>query len=100
MIIAKRALNTRCSRIWQAIISLRPLRPLSLTQAYVAENVLLDARLGLFHAREGWLAVADLHFGFEVSQRLAGQLVPLWGMESSIARLLGLISDYNARLPP
>jgi len=74
------------------------LRPLSLTQAYVAENVLLDARLGLFHEREGWLAVADLHFGFEVSQRLAGQLVPLWGMESSTARLLGLISDYKPRI--
>jgi metallophosphoesterase superfamily enzyme len=97
MIFAKRALNTRCSRIWQAIISLGPLRPLSLTQAYVAENVLLDARLGLFHEQEGWLAIADLHFGFELSQRLAGQLVPFWGMESSSARLLGLISDYQPR---
>ena len=73
------------------------MRPLSLTQAYVAENVLLDARLGLFHEREGWLAIADLHFGFELSQRLAGQLVPLWGMESSSGRLLGLISDYQPR---
>ena len=26
------------------------------TQAYVAENVLLDARLALFHEREKWLA--------------------------------------------
>src|SRR5205085_9325588 len=40
----------------------------------------------------------DPHFGFEVSQRLAGQLVPLWGMESSTARLLGLISDYKPRI--
>ena len=76
---------------------MRPLRPLSLTQAYVAENVLLDGRLGLFHERESWLAIADLHFGFELSQRLAGQLIPFWGMESSSARLLGLISDYQPR---
>ena len=74
------------------------MRPLSLTQAYVAENVLLDARLGLFHEQEGWLAIADLHFGFELSQRLAGQLVPFWGMQSSSARLLGLITDYEPRI--
>jgi len=40
--------------------------------AYVAENVLLDSRLALFHEEEKWLAVTDLHFGFELSQRMAG----------------------------
>src|SRR5690348_3926550 len=37
---------------------------------------------GPFHEEEKWLAVADLHFGFELSQRMAGNLVPLWGMQS------------------
>jgi DNA ligase-associated metallophosphoesterase len=67
------------------------------TQAYVAENVLLDARLALFHEREGWLAIADLHYGFELSQRAAGRLVPFWGMESASARLFGLLADYQPR---
>jgi metallophosphoesterase superfamily enzyme len=45
--------------------------------AYIAENVLLDSRLALFHEEDKWLAVADLHFGFELSQRMAGHLFPL-----------------------
>ena len=68
---------------------------LSRTQVYVAENVLLDARLALFHEKNGWLAIADLHFGFELSQRAAGRLVPFWGMESTSARLFGLLADYH-----
>ncbi|MGI9115837.1 MAG: metallophosphoesterase [Chthoniobacterales bacterium] len=68
---------------------------LSRTQIYVAENVLLDARLALFHKRERWLAIADLHYGFELSQRAAGRLVPMWGMESASARLLALIAEYT-----
>jgi putative SbcD/Mre11-related phosphoesterase len=67
------------------------------TQAYVAKNVLLDARLALFHEREHWLAIADLHYGFELSQRAAGRLVPFWGMESASARLFGLLADYHPR---
>jgi len=62
---------------------------------YVAENVLLDSRLALFHEAEKWLAVADLHFGFELSQRMAGNLFPLWGMQSIEARLRELLRDYK-----
>src|SRR5438045_9128868 len=40
-------------------------------QALVADEILLDGRLALFHQRERWLAVADLHFGYELSQRAA-----------------------------
>ena len=65
------------------------------TQAFIAENVILDARLALTHTREHWLAIADLHFGFELSQRAAGRLVPLWGMQSARERLLQLIKDYG-----
>ena len=61
----------------------------------IAPNVVLDGRLALFHKKEGWLAVADLHFGFELSQRAAGRLVPLWGMQSIEERLVGLLRSYR-----
>jgi DNA ligase-associated metallophosphoesterase len=64
-------------------------------QALIAEEILLDGRLALFHQRERWLAVADLHFGFELSQRAAGRLVPLWGMASIAERLFQLIAEYR-----
>jgi uncharacterized protein len=60
----------------------------------VAPNVFLDGRLALFHETERWLAMADLHFGYELSQRAAGRLVPLWGMTSVEERLAELLADY------
>lgn len=66
-------------------------------QAQVAEDILLDGRLALYHQRQRWLAVADLHFGYEISQRAAGRLTPMWGMDSSEERLMDLISDYQPR---
>ena len=71
------------------------MRPFSQSQALIAESVLLDSRLALFHEQEKWLAIADLHFGFELSQRAAGCLVPLWGMESIETRLSHLLYDYR-----
>ena len=59
--------------------------------------MLLDGRLALFHKAEKWLAVADLHFGYELSQRAAGRLVPLWGMTSIEARLAELLDEYRPR---
>ena len=64
-------------------------------QALVADEILLDGRLALFHQRERWLVVADLHFGYELSQRAAGRLVPLWGMASITERLLQLVAEYR-----
>ncbi|HSH37178.1 MAG TPA: metallophosphoesterase [Chthoniobacterales bacterium] len=69
----------------------------SASQATVAEDVLLDARLALFHNRQGWLAVADLHFGYELSQRAAGRLMPMWGMKFVEERLIELLLDYRPR---
>ena len=71
------------------------MRAFSQTRALIAESVLLDSRLALFHEQERWLAVADLHFGYELSQRVAGRLVPFWGMESIETRLRQLVCDYN-----
>ncbi len=66
-------------------------------QALVADEILLDGRLALFHKTEGWLTVADLHFGYELSQRAAGRLVPMWGMTSISQRLMELVSEYAPR---
>ena len=69
--------------------------PLPTSQAAITDDVLLDGRLALFHKRQRWLAVADLHFGYELSQRAAGRLMPMWGMTSIEERLLDLIADYQ-----
>lgn len=61
----------------------------------VAPGVFLDPRLGLFHEGESWLAVADLHYGYEVSLRAAGALVPAYGMDDIEGRLRGLLADYR-----
>lgn len=71
-----------------------PLRP---SQAAVSRDVLLDGRLALFHRRQRWLVVADLHFGYELSQRAAGRLMPMWGMSSIEERLRALLEDYSPR---
>src|SRR5436189_4348965 len=71
------------------------MRALSSSQVAVGKDVLLDGRLALFHKRERWLAVADLHFGYELSQRAAGRLVPLWGMASISERLRQLLQEYH-----
>jgi DNA ligase-associated metallophosphoesterase len=66
-------------------------------QALVADEIILDGRLALFHRTERWLAVADLHFGYELSQRAAGRLVPLWGMATISQRLVQLMDEYAPR---
>lgn len=71
------------------------MRALSSSQVPVGEDVVLDGRLALFHKRERWLAVADLHFGYELSQRAAGNLFPLWGMQTIENRLEELLREYN-----
>ena len=58
-------------------------------------GAVLDARLALYHRAERWLAVADVHFGYELSQRAAGGLFPMWGMDSIEARLRALLEDYR-----
>jgi DNA ligase-associated metallophosphoesterase len=69
--------------------------PLRANQALVADKILLDGRLALFHETERWLAIADVHFGYELSQRAAGRLVPLWGMTTISDRLEALVSEYK-----
>ena len=61
----------------------------------VDADTMLDARLALYHRRERWLAVADVHFGYELSQRAAGALFPMWGMDSIESRLGALLADFR-----
>ncbi len=63
----------------------------------VAENLRFDHRLALFHETEHWLAVADLHYGYELSQRAAGALIPAWGMSKIEQRLADLVADYRPK---
>ncbi len=65
------------------------------TRVLVDVDTVLDARLALYHRAERWLAVADVHFGYELSQRAAGALFPLWGMDPIEARLTALLDDYR-----
>src|ERR1051325_3855718 len=46
---------------------LRSMISLRANQALVADDIVLDGRLALYHQSESWLAVADLHFGYEIS---------------------------------
>jgi putative SbcD/Mre11-related phosphoesterase len=66
-----------------------------LNRVLIAADVVLDGRLALFHERDRWLAVADVHFGYELSQRAAGNLFPLWGMQTIEDRLFELLRDYE-----
>jgi uncharacterized protein len=61
----------------------------------VSDEVILDGRLALFHQQQQWLAVADLHFGFELSHRAAGNLFPLWGMRTIQQRVEELLAEYR-----
>ena len=47
---------------------------------------------------EKWLAVADIHFGYELNRaRKHGALLPQWGMAATQTRLLALLNHYKPR---
>jgi uncharacterized protein len=58
-------------------------------------ELILDARLALYHREAKWMAIADLHYGYEISQRASGWLIPVWGMQQIEQRLNALIEDYQ-----
>lgn len=58
-------------------------------------DVWLDSRGALWHPGSRWLAVADLHYGYELTMRRAGGLFPQWGMGDIRARLQALIRHYQ-----
>lgn len=66
--------------------------------ANVGNGCLLDSRRALVHEAQGWLAVADVHYGFELNRvRNHGALLPQWGMEATEQRLMELLHHYKPR---
>jgi putative SbcD/Mre11-related phosphoesterase len=55
----------------------------------------LSADRALYFERENTLAVADIHWGYAHSHRLAGNLLPLWGNDEIARRLRRLIARYR-----
>ena len=57
---------------------------------------MLDSRRALYHEKQCWLAVADIHFGFELNRaRNHGALLPQWGMAATEQRLVELLEHYK-----
>ena len=65
--------------------------------AEIAHGVSLDHRLALIQPEMGWLAIADLHYGFESHRRKQGALLPDWGMERAEHVLKDLITCHQPR---
>lgn len=63
--------------------------------AEVAPGILLDSRRALVHRSQGWMALADLHYGYEINRSQQGALLPTWGMEKCRSTTLNLIQDYR-----
>jgi len=64
---------------------------------HVAHGVWLDHRHALVHPAQGWLALADLHYGYELRRRREGHLTPDWGRQTLEARLEDLLRDHQPR---
>jgi uncharacterized protein len=74
------------------------LRPSSATaplRVEVRPGVWLDSRLAVWLASVRLLVVADLHWGYALSHRARGNLLPLWGDDDIEQRLGTLIADYQ-----
>jgi metallophosphoesterase superfamily enzyme len=64
----------------------------------VGHGCLLDSRRALVHETDGWLAVSDLHYGFELNRvRNHSALLPQWGMAATEQRRMDLINHYTPR---
>jgi len=63
----------------------------------VAHGVWLDHRHALIHPVQGWMAIADLHYGYELRRRREGHLTPDWGRDALETRLASLIADHQPR---
>ena len=61
----------------------------------VLPGLWIDSRRALFIAPLRTLVVADIHWGFAATHRLAGNLLPLWGDQEIARTLTSLISDYQ-----
>lgn len=65
--------------------------------AEIGNGILLDSRRAVIHTQQRWMAIADIHFGFEVNRSKQGALLPDFGMDAIQHTLLALIEDYLPR---
>lgn len=65
--------------------------------AGIAPGIVLDSRRALVHRAQGWMAVADLHFGCERHRRRQGALLPDRGMAATAETLRALLADHAPR---
>lgn len=65
--------------------------------AAINKDVLLDSRRALVHSGQRWMAVADIHFGYEVHRAGQGALLPNFGMPQVEQTLHALIADHLPR---
>jgi metallophosphoesterase superfamily enzyme len=63
--------------------------------AKVADGVLLDSRLALYHETQRWLAVSDLHLGSDPRATARPEMLKLWGTPDIETRLLRLLDHYQ-----
>lgn len=68
---------------------------ISAPRVLVSPGLWLDARLALWMADARILVVADLHWGYVMSHRAQGNLLPAWGDADITRRLDALIADYS-----
>lgn len=63
--------------------------------AKVADGVLLDSRLALYHETQRWLAVSDLHLGSDPRATARPEMLKLWGAPDIETRLMRLLDHYQ-----
>lgn len=63
--------------------------------AEIHPGIYLDSRRALVAPTKGWMAVADIHFGFEINRSRTGALLPDWGMDQCRKALFGLLADHK-----
>lgn len=61
----------------------------------VLPGVWMDVRRALYVSPLRLLVIADIHWGFAASHRIAGNLLPMWGDEEIARSLSSLVADYQ-----
>ena len=69
----------------------------TLKRTEVLPGIWIDARRALFIEPLRALVVADIHWGYAASHRVAGNLLPMWGDQEIASTLSGLLADYSPR---
>src|SRR3954454_21617636 len=71
--------------------------PSKMLRTEVSPGIWIDGRRALYLEKFGALVLADLHWGYAVSHRAVGNLLPVWGDEEIARQLSGLLADYAPR---